>query len=370
MGGTVGLSGIVQGTAGRIPSATPGLAPDSAAFFLRNGQIAVVSPAQPGPLFSAQDLRSYAFNSTWDVTGASKIVSGDVDGDGLPDLVVMLLLSNPLSAAQQEVVLMLLRGDVMAQSGEFPFHLPGPAAKIVRAATPATDVVLGDFVQVPGQPALRTPLEVALSVNRRIRFYRYEPGSPSTPLDDGLESSSASESIQWLIAGADPRRLSAADFDNNMTTDLAVASSDGLLRVFLNSGSVSVQAPNEVNLGAFQQGRVAPALSPGFPTALMAGDFDGDRVPDLLVITEDAASPFNHTVGVYLNSSIGDFSSLRLLPHQRTGNHVVVAGSPQIRGVEMFPAMGDVNWDGVPDLVFGWNDNWTKNVRVLFGSAR
>jgi hypothetical protein len=306
------------------------------------------------------------------VTDVSKIVAGDVDGDRLVDLVVMLLLQDPASSLNKEVVLVLLRGNGSTEIGAFPFHVPDPAAPVVRAKVSATDVVLGDFVKVPVQPHALTPLEAALALDGAslVRFYRYDPGPTAAPNDDGLTASSANESVRWLLAGSGPRKLVAADFDENLTVDLAVASNDGLLRVFLNDGSLNPALPLEVNIGAFRQSRSAPPLPAGQPAALLTADMNGDALLDLVAVSEDAGVGFNYAVGSYINSSPGEFVSLRILPPVRTGNQILVQEVPVQRNARMYPWLGDVNWDGAPDLVLGWNDDLDKNVRVLFGAAR
>ena len=52
----------------------------------------------------------------------------------------------------------------------------------------------------------------------------------------------------------------------------------------------------------------------------------------------------------------------------RTGN--MVGGV--LRNAAVFPALADINWDGLPDLVMAWGTTGVgdRNVRVLFGAAR
>ncbi|MEM7202732.1 MAG: FG-GAP-like repeat-containing protein [Planctomycetota bacterium] len=376
LGFAVPLPGGLDGSLTTLPQ-TDGS--DAVVFLLQDGRIGVHYPGEEQPRINPQDLRSLAESTrqNWELMSDSRLVVGDVDGDGIDDLVVSLVLLNPDDPEDRDTTLIPLRGRAAGGPLGFPFSLPAQGA---TTGFEASDIVIGNFVADP--TAANDPRELAVAfplaqqAGGRVQFYRYDPDT------DKLALSHASQAAQWLIAGVEPRALAAVDFNDTGKVDLAVASADGQLRVFINNEDRNPAAPSEVNVGSFTQTQLGSALPAGTPTRLMLGDLNGDDTPDLIATSRQLVpvgmpsmpDEQDHQVAVYLNDGTGELRLARILPSVRTGNRLAVPGTSTrpLSVAPMIPALGDLNLDGVPDLVIGWGRDipGDNNVRLLFGAAR
>ena len=285
----------------------------------------------------------------------------DVDGDSILDLVV--LLSFEASLDQGKSWLALLRGKGSYLNGEFPFYLPTDLLRLERSAS---SFVVGDFASHHG-----SALEVALAVpsspssnlaGNHVVFCRYEAGS--SPAGDRFVLSSASGGPRVLLAGSDPQKVAADDFDGDGLVDLLVAcSGDRSLRLFRNTSAPGGD-PLEVDVGAFVEALGSPnELAAGIPTVLRLGDVNGDGKLDAVVSTEFAgANKVTTSVATYLSSGAGEFSDARFASATRLGQF------EQRLSLDL----GDWNRDDVPDLFLGWGVEGPSlvNLRVLFGGTR
>jgi hypothetical protein len=260
------------------------------------------------------------------------------------------------------------------QQGDFPWHLPDGEAQAMLSHARASAIAAGDFA--PDGPGERVRLELALAVpddprqpeaGNHIRFYRYDPLSP-LPTDDRFVRSFVESERPVLIAGDQPEQLAAADFDGNGTIDLAVAATgDRRLHVFLNNAAVG---SGDVDIRAFQETFSGPpVLPPGRPTCLFAADLNGDGVRDIVATALERTTVKSHNVADYLSSGTGALRGPAFLPHIRTGNVRRDGNDLVVRDADLFPAVGDLNRDGTPDLVLGWSTTipFDRNLHVLFG---
>lgn len=159
--------------------------------------------------------------------------------------------------------------------------------------------------------------------------------------------------VRALLFDAGFHFLSENDYPANGVLALADLNGDGMLdiiagshagvTVLLGKGGTSFQAPSVYGATAFLQ-----------ITAIAVGDLDGDGKPDVVVAAIGANNPGAHIFVLYGN---GD-GTLQA--------PVVLATSWGNQGV----AIGDVNRDGIPDLVFtvGAPQNGNANyVEVMLG---
>ncbi len=346
---------------------------DSLAFAQQDTRIGVWLPEPAGapqqlPSALTAPLR-LALGPPYDalsIDAQSRMRVGDVDGDGLRDLVVMLSF-DVAAPGPGDTQLALLRGKAAPAPGAFPFHEPVAFAPVHGNAS---SIALGDLAPEPsGAP---TRLEVAVTVpvgtaptsadGNHVLFFRYEAGA--TPSEDRFVQSFAAPAQQALLAGSEPRQVAVADFDADGRQDLLVAcGGDDTLRLFRNT-VVPGGAANEVDVGAFVEGLSSPyALDPGAPTLLSLSDVNGDGNLDAVVFVEQQllSGARSSSIATYLSSGAGSFGAARFASRTRSGDF----------DATLTGALGDWNRDGVPDLLLGWDvSEQAVNLRVLFGGTR
>ena len=172
------------------------------------------------------------------------LASGDFNGDGRPDLAVAHFMEDTISV--------LLGNGVggFREAGTYPAGL-GP-----------TDLVVTDF---SGDG--RIDLAVGAVQGRTITVF----------LGDGR---GGLEPMAPVSLGASVQAVTAADFDGDGAPDLATA----------NGGSDTITVLLNDGFGRFPTGQAKTISVLGSPTALTAGDFDGDDSPDLAVVRFDSNS--------------------------------------------------------------------------------
>lgn len=298
---------------------------------------------------------------------ATQLKLEDVDGDGIPDLVALLLFDLPAPGAE-DGLLLLLRGKPAAGPQEFPFYEPTVALPVHGRST---SLALGDFAAA-GFGALRR-LEAALAVpfptqsggldGNHVRFYRYQAGS--VPSADQFVPSADPLGPQVLIAGDAPTRLAAEDFDGDGLVDLLlIAAGDNSLRLFRNVAPVT-GLQGEVAIGQFVESQTARQLPQGAPKRLLLADVNGDGRTDVITVVENrpgGTGPRSTTVSFHLSTGPGAFAERSVVSASRLGDRDAVLSLD----------VGDWNRDGVLDLFLGWNTQGPqdRNVRVLFGGSR
>ena len=143
------------------------------------------------------------------------------------------------------------------------------------------------------------------------------------------------------VAAGDPRGIALADVNRDGHPDVALADRAGFVTVFLNAGDGTLATRRDFAAGS----------GGSSPTAIAAGDLDGDGAPDLVTASssEDGGTA---GISVFRNEGHGTFGAAQDYP---TG-----AGNP------VSVAIGDLDGDHRADVVSGNSD---QTVAVLFNKG-
>jgi len=222
-------------------------------------------------------------SSAWPGAFPRQIIAADVNGDGIPDLIV---LDNGQNIATVNVLL----GD---GTGNFT-----PVSPALQVTSDSYYMAVADF-NGDGKP----DLAIAECFSDLVAIYfgngdgTFTPG-PTLP------------TVSFVDA------IAAGDLNGDSVTDLAVTNANGQVSVFLGNGD-----------GTFT---TAPAPTAGVVAGLISiGDMNGDGIPDLVVA--DTTS----TVAVLLGNGDGTFASSYNSATGTSPGAIVLA---------------DLNGDGIPDL--------------------
>jgi hypothetical protein len=238
---------------------------------------------------------------------AAALTVGDVNGDGVPDLLIAAQCASATSCDSAAVNVLLGNGD-----GTFQ-----PPVAYGSGGSDARSVVIAD-VNGDGKPDL---------------VVANQSGAAGVLLGNGDGTYQAA--VTYNSGGNNVTSLAITDVNGDGKPDLVLANECAASDC--TSASVSVLLGN--GDGTFQS---AVNYSSGgyFATSVVVGDFNGDGKPDLLVANECAVGSncaSTGSLGVLLGNGDGTF---------RTAVNYGPGGQ--------FPyslAVGDVNGDGTPDLL-------------------
>lgn len=384
-GPTIPAAGLVPASLTRVFAGHSTGSLESPCILTVDGRIGMVLPVDPTTIVWAGDnnpidLRKSAplVLQTRSVQPQSSIQCGDLDGDGINDLVVLLnLASQPGSGLESESSILFLRGLYDPPQGAFPYELTLTSSAVANSMTHgnATALVLGDFAIQTTAP---NPLEIAVVIpegspgvaadGNHVRVYRYKAST-----EEIVRSSTDPSNTVWVL-GDEPECAIAADYNGDGRTDLAVASrGDSMLRVLYNFSPQRGASGVDVDLGSFQEAPANPLPFSGTPLEMLGGDLNGDNVPDVVIATTSMNGALRDQQ-VFFFLSPGKLSgviSQGVVPSERTGNLVVSGSSWVLRNGTASLGLGDLNGDNSPDLVIGWESlsKGDYNLRVLFGNS-
>jgi Big-like domain-containing protein/VCBS repeat protein len=296
--------------------------------------------------------------------GADSVAIGDLNGDGIQDLVVANGQQNG-NGDFGEVAVLLGNGD-----GSFQ-----PAVTYVTGAYDASAVALGDL---RGNGILDLVVtDVCSSLGQFENCV--SPGVASVLLGNG--DGTFQPAVTYSVGAPGAYSVTIADLQGNGILDLVVADIssveyEGAVAVLLGNGDGTFQPAVNYNSGG--DGSSSAAV----------GDFNGDGIPDIVVTNscQSESCQSDGTVGVMLGNGDGTFQpvvtydsgSLRsdwVAAADLTGNGivdlVVDGGAGNVVGVLLGNgdgtfqapltyvvdgvaggkvAIGDMNGDGIPDL--------------------
>jgi len=305
-----------------------------------------------------------AVNFGLEVRFPDTLTSGDIDGDGRPDL-----LAGDSSAGEVAVLLNAGDGDFVTGS-----TLATGTAPRTMGLGDLNDDGAPDLVTAGGSGSFAANFPNTVAVH-------FGDGSggfgPSTELAVGnnptalaLSDVNADGRADLLVANEDDRTVSvlladgSGGFANAVTADagrglvdLALADLDGdgvrdLLGV--NGGDTLVILQGDGTGGFAAPVEVAIGSTPGDTTGLAVGDFDRDGAPDVVTLNDGGTSTSNTDgISVLLNDGAGNLGS----PTEfLTGN------------LPRDVSVVDLNRDGALDLAV--THQWSENVAVLEGDGR
>lgn len=321
-----------------------------------------VAAAQPAAAPTAKFNAPVGFDTG---DAPESVVIGDLNHDGIPDLVVANYWSNSVSV-------LLGKGDGSFEAradytgGSGPFFVAigdlngdgNPDCAVANfgslsGGAGSVSVFLG---RADGTLDPRTDYPVEFGTNSvaigdlngdRISdlvVANYYSGVVSVLLGkgDGTKGDGTFEAKTDFATGSSAQFMALSDLTGDGALDLVIAHFDSNVSVHLGNGNGTFNLPTQLPTGS------ANSL-PSASQSVAIGDLDGNGIPDLAVANYNLG-----TISVFLAKADGGF-------RPRTDLSVVAGPGPTS------VVMGDVNGDGIPDLAVG---NWsTQGVSVFLGKG-
>ncbi len=245
------------------------------------------------------------------------VAAGDLNGDGLPDAVVV--------GASSDVAVLL------GQKTQFA----NPVGYSLGGVSPRA-VAIADFNK-DGKPDV-------ITANAPVG----QNGSVTVLLGNG--DGSLRTPVTTPIANQSAQSIAIADFNGDGKLDVAVAAA-GTIGASSDPGGVNILFGK--GDGTFQAGPVLTA-SGLHPEAVAAGDLNGDGIPDLAVLMGGTTGQ-PATLAVFLGQSGGTYQAARTFALKTTFGSTA--------GI----AIGDLNGDGKPDIAAV--ANFGQQIDVLLGDG-
>jgi hypothetical protein len=251
----------------------------------------------------AGSFNAYSFAQKNNFTTSANpysVSTGDLDGDGKPDMVVANTGANTISIFLNT-----------STPGSVSF---APKIDLVTGKSPHR-ICIAD-ISGDGKP--------------EILVTNYDDGSVSIFRNNSAPGSFSFSAKTDIATGANPESLAVGDLDGNGTADLVVTNSGGTsITVFTNKagsgGGTDYSNPTTIGYG-------------GTPMGITLGDLDGDGKPDIIV-----SNIMSNNLSVFRNTGGGGILSFAL-----NINYPAFLSPQQI-------SVADLDGDGKPELIAGGN---------------
>lgn len=246
------------------------------------------------------------------------IATGDINGDGKPDLIVADYSANTVS--------------VLLNTTAIDGTTPTFASQQTFATGSAPAAVITADVNGDGKPDLIVT--------------NFNDNNVSVLLNTTAKNAAtASFSVQQTFStgsGSGPISVVAADVNGDGKTDLIIANQSGnTVAVLLNTTAINATSASFDAEQTFQAGM--------FPESVAAADINGDGKPDLLVV-----NALDNTVSVLLNTTA-------------TGATTASFSTQQAFATGVFPesvTVADIDGDGKPDMIVANTSDKTVSVLI------
>lgn len=154
----------------------------------------------------------------------------------------------------------------------------------------------------------------------------------------GLKDGGYKSAVRLTLLKGDPRSMIAGDFNGDRNPDLLVGDGDGSVTELLGDGKGNLRSAGEI-------------AHVGSVVSIAVGDFNRDGIPDI------AVSDFRaNKVTILLGSGSGSFT-------------IGWSFSLPMRGTTYYLAAADFNGDGVPDLAITSDEEGTFVVMLGNGNG-
>ena len=344
------------------------------------GYLRAVDGATRQELFTADD-------SNWRVYGLATPALGDLDGNGVVDIVAV-------DDSRREVL--AFEWDTALSQLNFKWKSPRLPDAITRGAVSIADLDGkggdGQAEILFGRQVLNSDGTLRFSGTSTRRGDLFSPLSVAVDLDgDGVlevvtgdVAYTASGTVFWDL-GIDDGYIAVGNFDTDPEPELVHLDPSGRLRVLEHDGTVKwgpVNVPGN-----------------GFASPPTVADVDADGRAEIIVATRDLLTvfetggfvrfsvPITHTAFVFNAGAVtaafdfdGDGAS-ELVYHDETGIHIYSGRDGSIVDEALLPSchrsvgyvsVADVDGDGASELVAGFNDTCAASTNEglhIFGDA-